>query len=328
MSVLRPPVYVAGWLVAGGLLVVALARWVAWDSHASLVALNALTPVLFLPAWPVAFLAALRRRWALFGTAGAAVGLHVMFVAPEILAAEAVPDSARAGRAFTVFSANVYAGNDDVEGYAAEIRRNRPDIVVLQEATPALLSRLAETGAVDDLPHRVTVARHDPFAAAVLSRWPVTAHDVLALRGRPVLIRATVQLAGTPIRVFAVHAVSPFGGARQEWISDLEAIRGAVAAEREPVLVAGDLNATWGHRHFRRLLDSGLTDAAAARGRAFSMTWPRNRRIAPPLVRIDHVLTSRGLVVTRITTGAGRGSDHRPLIARVALTERASGPAR
>jgi endonuclease/exonuclease/phosphatase family metal-dependent hydrolase len=62
-----------------------------------------------------------------------------------------------------------------------------------------------------------------------------------------------------------------------------------------------------------------LTDAAAARGKAYGMTWPRDRRIVPPLVRIDHVLTTRGLVVTHLAVGTGKGSDHRPLVADVAV---------
>ncbi|MEA2685879.1 MAG: hypothetical protein QOE93_1074, partial [Actinomycetota bacterium] len=74
-------------------------------------------------------------------------------------------------------------------------------------------------------------------------------------------------------------------------------------------------------RAFRALLDEGLTDGAAARGRPFQMTWPRNARLAPPVARIDHVLTTDGLVVTRIGVGEGRGSDHRPLIADVAVVQ-------
>jgi endonuclease/exonuclease/phosphatase (EEP) superfamily protein YafD len=39
------------------------------------------------------------------------------------------------------------------------------------------------------------------------------------------------------------------------------------------------------------------------------------------VARIDHVLTTDGLVVTRIGVGEGRGSDHRPLIADVAVVQ-------
>lgn len=315
----RRLVHVVGWLVVVPLAAVALARVVAWDSRSVLVGLNAGTPLLFLPAWPVAILAGVSRRWALLAAALVLVAAHVSFALPELLAAEAVPSAARSAARLRLFDANVYASNRDVGGYAEEIRRRRPDIVVLQEATPAFLAALDATGALDELPHRLTVARTDPFAAAVASRWQLREDDVLSVGGRPILLRATVDVAGTAIRLFAFHAVAPVGGDREAWIGHLAALGTAVAAERRPVLVAGDFNATWGHRSFRKLLDGGLTDGAAARGKSYQMTWPRDRRVVPPLARIDHVLTTKGLVVTDITTGEGRGSDHRPLVATVAL---------
>jgi len=313
--------HLGGWLVLAPLSAVALARVVTWDSRSVLVGLNALTPMLFLPSWVVAIVAGVFRRWALLLAAALLVVAHLSFALPELLAAEDVPSSALTAPAFRIFSANVYAGNRDVAGYAEEIRRSRPDVVVLQEATPDFLAGLEATGVLVDLPHRLTVARFDPFAAAVASHWALNEDDVISVDGRPILLRVTVDFAGTPIRLFGVHAVAPVGGNRGEWVEDLETIGEAVAAERRPVLLAGDFNATWGHRSFRQLLDVGLTDAAAERGKAYQMTWPRGMGLVPPLTRIDHVLTTERLTVTHITTGRGRGSDHRPLIADVALIE-------
>lgn len=309
-----------GWVVLVPLSLIALARFVAWDSTSALVALNALTPFVFLPAWPVAVVAGLFRRWILFAAAVGLVASHVSFVLPELLAAEAVPSAARTAPSLRLFNANVYAANHDVSAFAEEIRRSRPDIVVLQEATPAFLAGLESAGALADLPHRVTVSRRDPFAAAVASRWALTEDDVVSVWGRPVLLRASIQIGGIVVRLFAFHAVAPAGVNREEWTEDLASLGAAISAERRPILIAGDFNATWGHRHFRRLLDLGVTDAAAARGKPYQMTWPRNRRIIPPLIRIDHVLTTERLVMTRISTGVGKGSDHRPLVADVALT--------
>jgi len=319
-----PLLLAAGWLVVVPLAAAAAARLVAWDARAVLVGLNALTPVLYLPAWVVTAGAVVGRRWALAGAGATVVVAHLSFALPEVLAAEPLPAAARAAPAFRVFSGNVFAGNADAEAYAAEICRHAPDLVLLQEATPPLLARLEAAGAFAGLPHRATVARRDPFAAAVLSRWPLEDRDVLSVRERPVLVRATITPApGRPVRVFAFHAVSPVGGGRDEWIADLRAVRdavlAAVEAERRPVLLAGDFNATWGHRHFRAILDAGLTDAAVARGHPYRMTWPLGAGLVPPLLRIDHVLTTAGLAVTSIETGAGPGSDHRPLIADVAV---------
>jgi len=48
------------------------------------------------------------------------------------------------------------------------------------------------------------------------------------------------------------------------------------------------------------------------------MTWP-NGAVVPPFVRIDHVLTGPHLAVTEIAARPGFGSDHRYLVATVAV---------
>lgn len=122
-----------------------------------------------------------------------------------------------------------------------------------------------------------------------------------------------------PVRLYAVHVVAPIGSGRRGSVDGLRRVATDVRAERGPVLVAGDFNATWGNQAFRDVLDSGLTDAAAARGHTLQMTWPRGHRV-PPVIRIDHVLTGDGLTVTAIRAGGGLGSDHRPLVADIAVT--------
>jgi endonuclease/exonuclease/phosphatase (EEP) superfamily protein YafD len=301
------------------LLAVALARVVAWDARSTLVGLNALTPFLYLPAWPVAVGAGLGRRWPLLAAALVVVVAHLAFVAPELAAREALPAAAASAPTMRLYDANVLVGNQDAAGYAAEMARARPDVVVLQEATPAFVAALDATGVLAELPNRITVPRTDPSAALVASRWALTDQEVVSIRGRPVLVTATIDYPDHSVRLLAFHAVAPVGGGRQEWIDDLARLGRAVGVGVGPVLVSGDFNATWGHRAFRRLLDAGLVDAVAARGRPYQMTWPRDRRFVPPLTRIDHVLTRGPLAVTSIRTGDGRGSDHRPLVADVAL---------
>jgi len=84
------------------------------------------------------------------------------------------------------------------------------------------------------------------------------------------------------------------------------------------MLMVGDFNASWGNAGFAALLADGLTDGAAARGEATDMTWP-NGAVVPPFLRIDHVLTGARLTVTQIAAEPGFGSDHRYLIATVAI---------
>jgi endonuclease/exonuclease/phosphatase (EEP) superfamily protein YafD len=308
-----------GWAIVVPLLLVAVARVVAWDARSVLIAVNALTPFVFLPAWPVAVGAGVARRWALVGAASVVALAQVALVVPELAARSAVPAAVPGVRAVRLFTANVYAWNDRPGGIAEEIRASRPDVVFLQESTPAIVDAMDASGALEDLPYRLAVSRNDPFGGLVAARWPLLDHEVVEIDGRPVLLRATVETEGGPLRLYAVHVVAPFGGGRGSWMNEVRAITDAVRTERLPILMAGDFNATWGNRAFRRLLDAGLTDAAAARGRPFQMTWRQGGRV-PPLTRIDHVLTTDGLAVVAIRTGEGRGSDHRPIVADIVRT--------
>ena len=49
------------------------------------------------------------------------------------------------------------------------------------------------------------------------------------------------------------------------------------------------------------------------------MTWSQAMPVVPPMVRIDHILTGEGVAVTKIALEMGVGSDHRDLIATVAV---------
>ena len=308
-----------GWLVILSLLSVAGGRLLFWDGLWALVALNSMTLLLYLPAWVVGVSAAAFRRWTLFGAATVVVACHLVFALPELLAGTPIPAGTDAAPRLRLFSANVLIGKGEVGGYAREIRASKPDIVVLQEASPAFHAALQQTGALTDLLHEVVLPRSDPFSMVVASRWPLENIGIVPAQGRPVLVRVTVAVPGQHVRLLATHVIAPRLGHLKEWNRDLALLRRSVAGRGIPLVVVGDFNATWGNRSFRRLLDLGLTDAAAARSVPFTMTWPRNRQRIPPILRIDHVLTGNGAFVTRIVAGRGKGSDHRPLIADVAL---------
>lgn len=137
----------------------------------------------------------------------------------------------------------------------------------LQEATPAIVETLDSAGALAELPYRIAVARTDPFASLVAARWPLLDQEVVDVDGRPVLIRATVETEGGPLRLYAVHVVAPFGGARADWLRELRRITDLVWTEQLPVLMAGDFNATWGHRAFRRLAPQPTPAPTVCEGR-------------------------------------------------------------
>jgi len=67
------------------------------------------------------------------------------------------------------------------------------------------------------------------------------------------------------------------------------------------------------------LLDAGLVEAHIAHGRGFSASWPTDQ-IVPAFVRLDHALTTAGLVSTDVADFEIPGSDHRGFVVTVAPT--------
>src|SRR4029453_14287208 len=107
---------------------------------------------------------------------------------------------------------------------------------------------------------------------ALESVIPLAEGEVVEVVGVPVL-RAPCWSAGRRLRLYAVHTVAPLGPHRQGWGRQLAWLARAVGGERNPVVVAGDVNATRWHRGLSRLLALGLDDAHERRGRG----WAGNR---------------------------------------------------
>jgi len=314
---------VVGWLIVAVLGLVALLRMVAWDSLEPLVVLDALTLVVYLPAWAVAAGALLARRWRLAAAAAVVVAAQLAFVAPELSAATPVPDWAQHAPVVRVFDANIDKSLLFNAGYARAIEQDRPDLVTMEEFTPSALQAMADSGVLAHFPYRCAAPAYGATGFLIASRLRLTGCQVQTVswdgQPTPYMVQATLWSPAGPVAVRLVHTLAPFPVYWREWSAALAAVDRSVRASGDArMLMVGDFNATWGNRGFATLLSDGLTDGAAARGQAIDMTWP-NGAVVPPFVRIDHVLTGAGLTVTQIAAKPGFGSDHRYLIATVAI---------
>jgi endonuclease/exonuclease/phosphatase (EEP) superfamily protein YafD len=311
-----------GWALTAAMALVALLRIVAWDDAEPLVVFDALSLYLYLPAWVIAYVAGVRRHLALATLALAVAVAQVAFVLPELTAGRVLPAWTTGAPSLTLLDANVSDANRSMSGYIAQIRADHPGLVTLEEATPFDAVQLEKTGALAALPYRYEVDRFDPWAFVVASRWPLRSTSVVSMFGRPLVVRTTLELRSGPVQLWVVHTTAPLPGAWRQWSAQLAEVAGMLEARRsERLLVVGDFNADWGSRLFRAILATGLTDGAAARGQALGMTWSQLVAPLPPFVRIDHVLVAAGLSVLAVRTGAGVGSDHRDLLATIAVHE-------
>jgi endonuclease/exonuclease/phosphatase (EEP) superfamily protein YafD len=312
-----------GWAIVVVLGFVAVMRLVTWDSLEPFIVLDALTLLLYLPAWIVGLAAAIGRRWWLVVAALAVVVAQVVFVAPELLAAAPVPTWARHATTLKVFDANIDKSFQFEAGYAHAIEDDHPDLVTLEEFTPSALYSMMTSGVLADFPYRCAAPGPEAFGFLLASRLPLTGCQVKTVtwdgQPAPYMVDATLSTPAGSVMVRVVHTLAPLPAYWREWSAALAAIDRSVSPSNDTrVLMVGDFNATWGNAGFVALVHKGLTDGAAARGDALDMTWP-NGAVVPTFVRIDHVLTGSQLAVTNLATGPGFGSDHRYLLATVAI---------
>jgi endonuclease/exonuclease/phosphatase (EEP) superfamily protein YafD len=245
---------------------------------------------------------------------------QIAFMLPELTAAEPVPGWAAAAPTIRLFDANVYDQNPSMAGYASQIKQYRPQLLTMEEAVPSDVTQLKRDGALAGLPYTVQIPRDDPFAFLVASKYPLTGVSPSYLYDQPLIVKMTVQLPSGPRPLWVVHTTAPAPQTFTVWKVQLAEIDHQLR-RRGPadLLLVGDFNATWNNLGFRRILDAGMTDGAAARARPFEMTWSQIKPFLPPVVRIDHVLTGSGVAVTTISTNEGPGSDHRDVQATVAF---------
>ncbi|MDH6225950.1 endonuclease/exonuclease/phosphatase (EEP) superfamily protein YafD [Streptomyces sp. MJP52] len=225
-----------------------------------------------------------------------------------------------------VLTANLQFGRA-ADALVETVRRERPDLVFVQECDPACLDALTSALAATH-PHLRAVPGDGPAGSAIVSRLPLAPADpVPAGMGQP---GAVAEVDGHRVRLQLAHPAPPTPGRLGAWRKELEELRRwarahrpagdhGAAGEGTPVILAGDFNASRDHAAFRRLLDDGrLADAAALAGAARTASWPVTGRPVPG-VQIDHVLVSPRFTARDARFLTMEGSDHRAVLVTLAL---------
>lgn len=236
--------------------------------------------------------------------------------------------SAVAGQRATVgvLELNLRFGLANTDKLAAEIDRRRPDVVVLAEVTDSTLKALNTKAWRTRMPYRLGTADADADPATgyggaggtmVLSRFALTdlgrAQDTAFTN-----IAARVAMPEHPFVIVGAHPANPEHGLSR-WLQDGQSLAQLASAHTgEPMVVAGDLNATAEHLTLRELkARAGLTDTATGRG--WHPTFPADTWY-PPLIQIDHVLVSSAFTPTGLDTFTVPGADHRGLMVQLAVS--------
>ena len=165
------------------------------------------------------------------------------------------------------------------------------------------------------------VTRHGEHGNAMLSRWPVIAHqheDIsdhrFEQRG---LLHSEVMVHGQAVHVLVVH-LGLIKASRSRQVAQLQRFIEREVPQAAPLLVAGDFN-DWGMNVKLALQRTHLRAYEGLR----SPTFPSRL----PLVQLDYVY-ARGLTPVGVQVPSGRiwarMSDHLPLIAEFVLPNQPS----
>lgn len=219
--------------------------------------------------------------------------------------ASPAPDSP----SMTVYSANLWARNPDVEAQIRSVAAAQADIVMLVEVGDAVTPHLDRLLA--SYPHRLASQVHDGAngrsRTVIASRWPLGETNF----SDPVWgLEAVAETPLGPVRLNAVHMTRPWPF-QYQWGQLIHAERLAQLKgdDMRPFILAGDFNSVSTARV--GTLIKNLNGAWAAP--AWPGTWPS---FVPGAFRvtIDQVYYSPELALTSRRLGAPTGSDHAPVI--------------
>jgi endonuclease/exonuclease/phosphatase (EEP) superfamily protein YafD len=253
-------------------------------------------------------------KWRKTGGVVLVVGLVDCVLVGMLWLAPSSP-AAPVGEEITVMSFNVWASNEGMEGVFDYVRRVAPDVVFLHETT-----YLWEDAALAaDLGYEVHTAgqRGLIFSTMVLAPKGASVESYGFATAEPRAIEVVLDHADRTTRILGLHPISPvtseraaLRNAQMRWAAEW------VRAADGPTIVTGDFNTTQFSHAWRTLVrETGLRDST--RGFGLQPSFPMNGN---PLVRvqIDHLLHSDDFVTVDRTLGPRLGSDHAPLIVRLA----------
>ncbi|MFI2761088.1 endonuclease/exonuclease/phosphatase family protein [Streptomyces echinatus] len=307
----RPGAWCAGLLLAGVSVVVGC-RAAGTDGITPVPQFLAFLPWLLAPAGFALLCALLARWWPGVVWAVAVLGLLAWYLDPYGGTGE--PDGPPLA-ALRVLTSNVEFGRG-TPALVRVVRDRHPDVVFVEECEPGCRA-LLEREFADAYPYRRAVAADGSKGSLILSRFPLTpAAGVAGTMGMP---GAVADVRGHPVRLQLAHPMPPLPGQVGLWRRELGRLRAfAAAGPGIPTVLAGDFNASQDHAAFRRILDTGLSDAARLTGHDRTPSWP-SRTASVIGAQIDHVLVSPDFSVTDARFLRVSGTDHRALLTDLML---------
>jgi len=241
------------------------------------------------------------REWLIAALAAAFVALFATY----IFSGAAVPPWPIDTGAPTVriVTANLHKG-DATPALVSRILADPPDLVFIQECTQECVAGIGSPVVRAKLPHQIVDADPSPAGAAILSAWPLEQLPVAQTSFS--MPAATVSSPSGELTVRSAHPAPPVPGGVGLWGSELADLADFAAGSEQPLIMAGDFNATPYHRQYRDIRDSGaLIEAVGSFPGTWRSDWPGFLRTP-----IDHILMPADWRAVTTAVEPLQGSDH------------------
>jgi len=212
----------------------------------------------------------------------------------------------------------------------------QPNLILFQESTPDFLRKFKL-----NFPKWRVFDSNDLALASLydISEFERIELPVVSIDSwkRPACVRAVVTIKGARFAVYNAHLSTPRSALnsirnfengfynivnqnlRDRTIQGL-ALAEIVFKEQLPFVLGGDFNAPVKSMVLTPLFAGGLRNAFNERGFGFGYTKGHDLRLGFSFVRIDHIFFSDGWMPESAHVGGVTGSDHRPLLSDIYLS--------
>jgi endonuclease/exonuclease/phosphatase (EEP) superfamily protein YafD len=323
LSAGRHVLWTVAWLASVSLILFYPLRWLSGDSLEPVRMVSYITPWLLLFSLPMLIIVGLRHhKWLAVVLVIPSLAIGFSF-APLFLPNRQVPPSPN-GFPLKIMSYNLH-GIQEISGIVEVIRREKPDILLIQEYSPALVS--PSFHGLDNLyPELYADMDSKGFGQAIFSRYPLKQVSVEFDTGRTQ--KVLIKTPSGPIAVWNVHPIPPFLVPPEQYDAQISALAADISEAKGPLIVAGDFNTTDQSAAYRRI-NHYLQDAYWEAGWGFGFSYPAppytfmdTKLQTGPLWRIDYIFHSQEFIVTSAhTLRTSGGSDHFPVVAELSIVE-------
>ncbi len=257
----------------------------------------------------------IRRRWLLAGIAIACLSWNGVQVLPWLLATPPAAPGTKAD--VRILHANVLFTRDEMQTTIDMIRREKPDMFVLQEMTPESIEQVTKALA-DTYPYTDTLMAKDPCFLLVASRTPFLV-DQQARRNKLVLHMMT-NVKGHDLSFITVHTRTPI---MPSWFTErneqLAFVSERIQDVPQPAVGMGDFNISIFSPVYAQYFEHQPDLTACRKGFGLQQTWPRF--LPPMMIPIDQAFTNTGFRTVNFRTLPQPGSDHKAVVVDLAFTK-------